>query len=295
MWFKGVSAPTAGLIAGAVMISFSSVMVKLSHVDPVVSAFYRVFFGGLCLLPVCLLKNEFHMIKKQHLLMAACGCLFSLDLWAYHMSIDYVGPGLATLLASFQVFILSLAGVLFFKEELRLAFILSLPLAMLGLYLLAGADAIAPTTLYWAGIALGLAAAFFYGLFLLLMRVSGSGEEHKSQRYDLMVLSFVCAGCLGIKAYYQGASFAIPDVQTLFSLFGLGLFVQAAAWLVIATFLPRVKASRAGLILLLQPSLAFCWDVLFFNRVTGFTGWAGFFMVLVAIYLGMRHKGESKT
>ncbi|MFN2358185.1 MAG: EamA family transporter, partial [Desulfotignum sp.] len=28
------------------MISFSAVFVKLAHVNPTVSAFYRVFFGG---------------------------------------------------------------------------------------------------------------------------------------------------------------------------------------------------------------------------------------------------------
>ena len=38
------------LLIGAVLISFSGVWVKVSHVPPVVSAFDRVFFGGLILL-----------------------------------------------------------------------------------------------------------------------------------------------------------------------------------------------------------------------------------------------------
>ena len=42
----------------------------------------------------------------------AAGVFFSLDLWFWHRSIIYIGPGLSTLLANFQVFILMLVGIL---------------------------------------------------------------------------------------------------------------------------------------------------------------------------------------
>jgi drug/metabolite transporter (DMT)-like permease len=42
----------------------------------------------------------------------------------------------------------------------------------------------------------------------------------------------------------------------------------------------------SGFILLLQPALAFVWDVLLFQRPTSLVNWAGVFIVLVAIYLG---------
>jgi len=40
------------LIAGATIISFSAVFVKLVHVGPTMAGFYRVLFGGLILLAV---------------------------------------------------------------------------------------------------------------------------------------------------------------------------------------------------------------------------------------------------
>ncbi|MDB4441882.1 hypothetical protein N9219_00520 [bacterium] len=46
------------LIAGAVMISFSGVWVKISHVTPTVSAFYRVLFGGIFLLAAACWQKE---------------------------------------------------------------------------------------------------------------------------------------------------------------------------------------------------------------------------------------------
>jgi drug/metabolite transporter (DMT)-like permease len=48
-----------------------------------------------------------------------------------------------------------------------------------------------------------------------------------------------------------------------------------------------VLPSVAGLLLLLQPSLAFVWDVLIFQRPTSATQWLGVAIVLSAIYLGM--------
>ena len=41
--------PTLQLVSGAALISFSPVFVKLAHVSPTTSAFYRTAFGGLVL------------------------------------------------------------------------------------------------------------------------------------------------------------------------------------------------------------------------------------------------------
>ena len=47
-----------GLTAGAVLISFSGVWVKVAHVMPNVSAFYRVLIGGVALLAAALYRRE---------------------------------------------------------------------------------------------------------------------------------------------------------------------------------------------------------------------------------------------
>ena len=50
--------PIVHLIAGAVMTSFSGVWVKVSHVSPTISAFYRVLFGGIFLLIAACWQKE---------------------------------------------------------------------------------------------------------------------------------------------------------------------------------------------------------------------------------------------
>jgi drug/metabolite transporter (DMT)-like permease len=56
----------------------------------------------------------------------------------------------------------------------------------------------------------------------------------------------------------------------------------------IASSLPQVSTTEAGLALLLQPSLSFVWDVLFFARAVSTTELAGAVITLIAIYLGAR-------
>ena len=79
------------------------------------------------------------------------------------------------------------------------------------------------------------------------------------------------------------------------ALVALGLMSQTAGWLLITQSLPRITAAIAGLILLLQPSLAFLWDVIFFDRETSPTAWAGVILALSAIYLGATSRRKAPS
>ncbi len=287
--------PVTVLVIAAIVISFSGVFVKVSHVSSTVSAFYRVLFGSLFLIVACFVRKEFtKRTLKNNFYAIICGMLFAFDLWAWHLSIQYIGPGLATILGNCQVFVLSLVGFLIFKEKIGIKFIISLPLAFFGLFLLIGVDIDQLSPDYKTGIYLGIATAIFYSLFLLLLRKLQSNKEDFSLFYYLMMLSVACTVFLGGKIAITGESFVIPDGITLLSLLSLGLFVQAMAWVGISNSLPKVNASHAGLILLLQPSLSFIWDVLFFDRQTGLAGWTGLLIVLIAIYLGMANNKKKE-
>ena len=64
------------------------------------------------------------------------------------------------------------------------------------------------------------------------------------------------------------------------------LFSQVIGWVLITHSLPRVRASLAGLLLLLQPALAFVWDILFFSKETTALNLIGAAVTLTAIYIG---------
>jgi drug/metabolite transporter (DMT)-like permease len=272
---------------GAVMISFSGVWVKLSHVPPTVSAFYRVGFGGLILLTVALLKGEIGWRTWRHLGWGLlCGFLFALDLGLYHYAIAYVGPGLGTILPNFQVFILAGLGVALMGEKLRWRYVIAVPLALLGLVLVVGIDRLTVGGYDRLGVLCGLGAAACYAGFLLSIRKLQADQQGATIFSVLTMVSLTTAAILALEVLRSGASFVIPDHQSLAALVALGFFSQFAGWIMITNALPFVRASLSGLILLLQPALAFVWDVLFFQRPTSLLNWAGVSMALVAIYLG---------
>ena len=280
--------PILVVLAGAFFISFSGVWVKFAHVPPTISAFYRVFFGFLFLLAASFWKHDFRRLTSfQALLVAACGLFFAFDLHCWHGSILFIGPGLATIISNFQVFILSLIGVLFFKEQLRLRFLLSILLAFLGLFLLIGLNWDALGKDYKTGLYLGLATALCYSGFLLTLRKLQAEKGGLSIFYFLMLVSLTSSLFLSVEMLAVDTSFVIPDTSSWISLISLGLFSQTIGWVLIANALPKIRASYAGLILLLQPALAFVWDVIIFDRQTDMINWMGASIVLTAIYIGM--------
>ena len=274
------------LIIGAVMISFSAVFVKLVHVPPTVSGFYRVFIGGVILLAVVLWKHEHPRLDRASwgkLLLA--GLFFALDLFFWHRSILYVGPGVATLLANFQVFVMAAVGVLFLKERLSLFQWLAIVMAMFGLVLLVGADWAHLSPLYHWGIILALISAVAYAGYLLALR-STRGATGGSSYSAIAITSFASAAILAVSLLVEGQSFAIPSWADGGWLFLYGLVPQVLGWVLISHSMHKVDASQVGLVLLLQPACAFIWDGLFFGRRFTAIEITGAVLALAAIYLG---------
>ena len=103
------------------------------------------------------------------------------------------------------------------------------------------------------------------------------------------MVSLITALFLAGEVLRSGDGFQIPDVQSLWALLALGLGSQVLGWLLITNALPIVRTSLSGLILLLQPAMAFVWDVVFFHRATTMVNWLGVLLALAAIYLGTVH------
>ena len=139
---------------------------------------------------------------------------------------------------------------------------------------------------YKIGVILGLATALSYAGFTITLRHSQSLPNALSPIVNLAVLSIASAVFMAIIGYIQNESFIIPDGQSWLSLLAYGFLCQAAAWFLISRSLPRVTISLAGLILLLQPILAFVWDISFFDRPTRVIEVIGAVIALIAIYMG---------
>jgi len=279
--------PLLMLLIGAVMISFSSVYVKIAQVNPSVSSFYRVFIGGLVLLGAALVRRRWRWMGGRYVLLAmVCSGSFALDLFFWHRSIHFVGPGLATLLANFQVFILAAIGAVVLKEPFRWRIAVAIPMAFCGLVLIVGIDWERLDAAYRLGVGFGLLTAVCYTAYLLSLRGIQSLPAAMPPMENLAAISLLSAGWLAVDVWWSGCGFGIPDATSLTALAAYGVFSQVAGWVIIATALPRVRASYAGLVLLLQPTLAYVWDVLFFHRAVSLLNLTGVALAVCGIYLG---------
>ncbi len=277
------------LVAGALVLSFSPVFVKVAAVGPAIAGFYRVLIGGIILLILSGIKREVLWNGwPSFRLVCLGGVLFALDLTLWHRSIDYVGPGLATILGNFQVFFLALFGVLFIGEKINWKFLLALPLAMLGIVMIVWGEWESLGTDYKTGIFLGLGTAVLYACFVLTLRKSQTIERPLSPMANITMISWITMLVLGLEGLWQGQSFAISNLSTASALVGYGILGQVLGWVWVTRGLKSTPVSLAGLILLLQPTLAFNWDILFFDRPTDALDFLGAALALGAIYLGTR-------
>ena len=287
--------PALLVTAGAVMISFAAVFVRLADVRATTSAFYRLVFGaaalGLLLALSPRMRAGFGRGWGGSVVIAA---FFTADLWFWHRSILYIGPGLSTLLANFQVFVLATVGIVWLKERVGWRFAAGTGLAMLGLWLLFGRDWAGLNAEARAGIVLGLLTACAYAGYLLSLRGFQVRDVAMRSEARLLQVSLVCALFLGAINLVEGHGFAIPDGRSLASLIGLGVVCQVLGWLAITRGLPGLPASLVGLLLLLQPVLSMVWDLVWFGLELVAVQWLGAGLALVGIYLGMQSRAARR-
>ncbi|MEO7478288.1 MAG: DMT family transporter [Lysobacteraceae bacterium] len=287
--------PLLGMIAGAAFISLTGVLVEYAHVPPTVSAFWRMLFGGSMLVIALAISRQWRAMRwSDAWWMVPPALAFATDLYFWHRSILDIGPGLATLLGNLQVFIMALAGVLLHREKLSWQFLVGLLLSFVGLWLLVGQGWSGFGSDYKIGVLFGIFTAFCYAAYMLLFRHAQRERSQLASSQLLATMSLLCAGVLALIISFDGEKFAIPDTQSLVALVALGLVGQCLGWVFISRAMPQLPTSLVGLLLLLQPILAFLMDVGLFHRATRPIEWVGLALSLCGIFIGSM-RGATKV
>ena len=141
---------------------------------------------------------------------------------------------------------------------------------------------------YRLGVIFGLLTAVTYAGYMLTMRAARTRSPHPLPTREVAIVSIGSAAILGLSAVGEGVSLTIPTIADASYLLAYGLVSHCMGLLFIASSLPKVTTTEAGLALLLQPTLSFLWDVIFFARPMTTAELAGAAIALLAIYLGSR-------
>jgi drug/metabolite transporter (DMT)-like permease len=214
--------------------------------------------------------------------------VFFLDLFFWHRSIIYVGAGMSTILGNTQVFGSALLSWLLFKERPSIRFFIAAVSAVFGVVLLVGmlAKDIEFSALYTRGILFGLLTGLTYACYIILLKGAGHRQRVGDSVAFMAGISLLSAAFLGGAAAMERNRLVPPDLASWLLLAALGVVSQAVGWWAIARSLSEIVASKAGLILLLQPTLAMVWGMLFFDEQLAATQAAGAAITLAAIYYG---------
>lgn len=279
--------------AGATMISFSAVWVRLADVEAGRSAFLR----GLYALPAFALILWWQRRRGGAAsggrivvpLAVVSGMMLGLDLVSWHASIGIVGAGIGTVLPNLQIVLVGVLGVVVFNERPGASFWYAVPLVLAGVWLIgavgkpveAGASVL-------LGVGLGVLTAVFYAGYLVIMRAA---RMRHAATGPVEILASVTIGAVlvtGLVAVFEGVASPPASLSANGWLVLLALGSQVVGWLLLTSSIHRLPVVLTAVALLLQPVLSMVWATLILHEPIGLAQIAGAAIVLVGVAIAHR-------
>ena len=274
---------------GGIVVSFAPILYAISNANPLTGAFFRMVYALPFLLLIILFRRaEDSRSRNTRLIALIAGFAFSLDFLGYHSTVDWIGAGIGTLIGNSQVIIVTLMSWWLFGERPNLSILISLPIVMIGLFLISGILDDEPYGEYPVrGVIAGIFTAIFYSAFLIIYRfanrelapaVNLQFDSTVGCALGLLILSF-----LPLQSIYVEPIDFQPSLPTHGWLLALALLSQVTGWLAIAYSLPRLPAAHTSFAILLQPTFTIIWGIIFLSESPSIQQAIGMFLILGSI------------
>ena len=273
------------LIIGAIAIAFSPIFVRFSDVDPIMTAFYRIFIS----LPFFLFFSTFNIIEKvkfpefnnSYVIFLVSGIFFALDLICWHWSIKLTTVSKATFLSNLAPIVVIIFSLIFLKERFSKFFYLAALLSMVGMLMLLG-ESFKFNKSQFIGDLLGVLTAVWYGSYIVTI----SQLRKKYNSTSIMFLSgIVTAIILLIVSILFEQSLIPQSLFTITIIFLLGFICQFMGQSFITYSLAYLSASLSSLCLLIQPIAATVLAYFFFQEKLTTIQFFGSALILIGIYI----------
>jgi drug/metabolite transporter (DMT)-like permease len=241
----------AALGVGIVCIGWSAIFVKLAAVPGPASAFYRMFFASVILIPAWLVRRPLAPSRAGIRLSLICGLFFAGDLALWNTALLHTSAANATLLANLSPLWVGLGALVLLHEPVGPRYWLGMAIALAGSFVVLRGGALLTGSLNAADL-LAVGASFFYAAYMLTTRVTRASVD----TFSFMVLSMAACGCaLLLLSLAMGAPLTGYSRGSWLALIGLGLVTQAGGWVSITYALGTLRASSVSVTLLGQPVL----------------------------------------
>lgn len=278
------------LILGGLVLGWSPILVRLSPLGPITTAFWRV---GLACMPLLAIFN--YRVRdgsvgriperlNEHVIAALPGVFLAADLASWQISLHMTSVANSTLLANMVPIFATLGGWLFWRQSVSRVFLFGLAVSIAGVLVLRGGPAAAGGGSI-RGDALALVAAVFYAGYILF--VSRARQVFSTAVIMLWSAASAAACILPLALTFETA--LLPSTAAgVGVLLALGWIVHAGGQSLIAFSLAWLPPSFSSLTLLIQPIVAAVLAWVLLHEPLGSWQIAGGVIIITGILLAKR-------
>ena len=251
--------PRLCLLIGIISISIFPVLVKWAPVSGITSAFYRMFFGFILLLPYVLWSKKFRLPARELWLpISICGIIFATDIAVWNLSIHYSNATQATLLTNLSPVWVGIGSLVFLADRPKPVFWIGTSIALAGMVVLIGPSVFLEMQ-FDLGFALAILSGILYATYMLI-------SKSVLNRTDILSFMTINMAVSSIYLFLICIFFGEPLWGFEPAIWGVfliqGLICQLVGWLAINYAVKKMDAKRVSLSLLSQAV------------VTGLLAWA---------------------
>lgn len=247
------------LFVAGITIGFSGILVRLSEVGPMASAFWRMAFA----FPVLGLWHLAERRKRSAIPAAerprawsvglvVAGLLYAIELSIWHWSLEWTSVANSTVIANIYPVVVTLGSWILFRERANRLFLVGLATAVAGMVVLVGDKFTLGLASLKGDILAAVTAIFYGGYFIIVARM-----RTRRSTAEIMTWSAAVASVVLLPVAMAMSDTIFPaTLGGWAALLALAVLCQAGAQGAITFALAHLPASLSAVTLLIQPLTA---------------------------------------
>ena len=267
-----------------VAVSWAAIFIKLTGAPPLATAFYRMSFATVFILPLALKKSLPEILKirgKILILTLFSGIFLGFHFATWITSLDYTSiPNSVVLVTTQPIFVAVLSHFLL-KEKINLSILFAILLALLGSFIISGGDFRVGKANFFGDI-LALIGAVMAAAYLLCGRVV---RQKLSLITYIFMVYFISALVLGVLCIIWGTPLYPYPPKTFLWFILLGLIPTVIGHTLYNWALKYLRAYLVGISILGEPVGATILAYLIFKQIPPTLTYVGAVAIFTGIFL----------
>jgi drug/metabolite transporter (DMT)-like permease len=282
------------LLIAVVAVSWAAIFIKLTGAPPLATAFYRMSFATVFILPLALKKSLPEILKirgKILILTLFSGIFLGFHFATWITSLDYTSISNSVVLVTTQPIFVAILSHVLLKEKINLTILFAILLALSGSFIISGGDfQIGKANFY--GDILALIGAVMAAAYLLCGRVV---RQKLSLITYIFLVYFISAFVLGVLCVIWGTLLYPYPSKTFLWFILLGLIPTVIGHTLYNWALKYLRAYLVGISILGEPVGATILAYLIFKQIPPTLTYLGAAAIFMGIFLVFWSQKKAKN